>query len=129
MMVAEADSAGARALFECDSTNQVLMNLLSTASGNRIEVNVTANRTNTGGLVVEFECKEDSLMAEIQLRDRVIKEQTEKIKTLEVEVEVEKPLGKWDSFCIVLGYIFMGCLALLIVTVIVITLCKIFMKK
>ena len=64
---------------------------------------------------VDFTCQEDSLKLEIELRDKIIEELHNTIQTL----EVEKHLNKWDSFCIVCGYILMGFLALLIILFVV----------
>ena len=111
----EPDSASVKALFECDSLNHVVMKEMAELRGNRLTPSLTTSHKENGTMLARFDCKEDSLQLEIQRRDRIIEELRATVQT----VEVEKPLNKWDSFCVVCGYIFMGLLALLIILFIV----------
>lgn len=110
-IVVEPDSATIRALFECDSLNRVVLKDIEELQGERLKPSITVNPKDDGSMLAQFDCKEDSLKLEIELRDKIIEEQRTTIQTL----EVEKHLNKWDSFCIVCGYILMGLLALIII--------------
>lgn len=92
----QPDSAQVRALLECDSLNRVIVRELQTAQGARITPTVThtyagANnsdgintRTDVGALLLQFDCKEDSLQYELQVRDKVI----EQLKSEKREIAV-----------------------------------------
>lgn len=84
-IVTQADSATIRALMSCDSTNNVLLLALETEAGERIDPHVTLHQHENGTLLLQFDCKEDSLAYEIQLRDKVIEEM--KSTTREVAVK------------------------------------------
>lgn len=117
------DSASIIALFECDSMNKVVMNELDRRTGERITPSMTVHEHRDGSMDVKFSCNEDSLEQQIAVRDRIIEElrQNTQIK------EVEKPLSKWDSFCIVCGYILMGLFFLglvIFLVIIILKLCK-----
>ena len=111
----EPDSAVINALFECDSLNRVVMNENERIKGERINPAIKAQSNPDGSMLVDFTCHEDSLTLELQLRDKIIEEMQATIQTL----EVEKHLSRWDSFCIVCGYILMGVLALIIIIFVV----------
>ena len=70
-IVTEADSASIRALFRCDSAYNVVMYELVTMQGERIEASVNAQKHGKD-LAISLDCKEDSLLTEIQLRDSII---------------------------------------------------------
>ncbi len=78
-------------------------------TGKRIVPTVSTQSNPDGTLAINIECHEDSLLLEIELRDRIIEDLTESIQT----VEVERPPNRWESFCIVCGYILMVEVALL----------------
>ena len=109
------DSATINALFECDSLNRVVMTENERIKGERITPDIKTQSNPDGSMQVDFSCHEDSLTLELQLRDKIISELQATIQTL----EVEKHLGKWDSFCIVCGYILMGLFALIIIIFVV----------
>lgn len=67
------DSASVRALLECDSLNNVIVIELERERGARIKTNVQKQKSG-GGLILQVDCKEDSLKAEIQVRDKYIEE-------------------------------------------------------
>ena len=126
--VADADSAAYRALAECDENNRLLINALDSINGSRIKANLKITEDpKTGGAIIDFTCREDSLMAEIEHRDRVIRE-LEKNTNI-VEKIVEKPLTEWQSFCMVLGKISFALVILSIVILIVIKICKRLIKR
>lgn len=68
------DSASMRALLYCDSAYNVVLDELVTMQGDRIEAELEMERLRNGGLLLNMNCKEDSLRHEIQLRDSTITE-------------------------------------------------------
>lgn len=88
----EPDSAMVRAWLECDSTNTVILKRLDTQAGERLKP--TAKRyTTSGGMVLQVDCKEDSLKYELQVRDKII----EQMKTETTVVKVRERNG-YDRF-------------------------------
>lgn len=65
------DTAALRMLVECDSNNNAILAMLESERGERI--NASAKATNDGGaLLVDVECKEDSLRVLVeQLRETI----------------------------------------------------------
>ena len=68
------DSASMRALLYCDSAYNVVLDELVTMQGDRIKTKLEMERLHYGGLLLNMNCKEDSLRHEIQLRDSTITE-------------------------------------------------------
>lgn len=68
------DSASMRALLYCDSAYNVILDELVTMKGDRIEIELEMERLRNGSLLLNMNCKEDSLRHEIQLRDSTITE-------------------------------------------------------
>lgn len=99
------DSASVRALLACDSLNNVIVIELERERGARIEPKVRKQRNESGGLVLQVDCKEDSLKAEIQIRDKYIEEL--KSSTTQVPVRVRSGYDKFTSwfFWIVVGFV------------------------
>lgn len=81
-----ADSASLVALVRCDSANRVMIEQLSVLQGERIKANSSAQHTNDGGLLLSFDCKEDSLQHIIHMQDSIINRLKAKIITQQVEV-------------------------------------------
>lgn len=125
--VADADSALIRALFECDEQNRLLMSTLDSTEGERIKPSISVTQDENGGYIVDFTCKEDSLIKEIEVRDKIINNLRQETNTIEVEVPI--PLSNWESFCLVLGKIVIGLLTLIILITIIIQVCKRFILK
>lgn len=125
--VAESDSALIRALAQCDENNQLLITTLDSVNGSRIQANLQTTPTEDGGVVFDFQCKEDSLIAEIEVRDRTIRELREEKKTVPVPVPIE--LSKWETFCLVLGKISVAIVIMAILIFIIYRVCKIYIKK
>lgn len=114
------DSASVAALLECDSLNRVVMRRLEQREGGRIKPEavfhqpVMADTDKGGGLaVLTVVCREDSLEAVIQVKEREIQELREQENT--ITAEVEKPLSHWQSFVLVLGYIALATIAIIII--------------
>ena len=123
--VAEPDSALIRALAQCDENNQLLITTLDSVNGSRIQANLQTTQTEDGGVIFDFQCKEDSLIAEIEVRDRTIRELREEKKTVPVPIE----LSKWETFCLVLGKISVAIVIMSILIFIIYRVCKIYIKK
>lgn len=121
------DSATVRALLECDSTNQVILRQLCTRNGTRIAATATllspSPKRGTGG-VFSIVCHEDSLSREICLRDSIITT----LRTEQRTIEVPAPLTRWQFFCLVLGQITFALLAIALLTLIILFICKFLIK-
>ncbi len=96
VITTEEDSAAIRALFECDSTNRVVLRELETMQGERIKPSVHIQHTDNGGAHVQFDCKEDSLRHEIELRDRIIEQMSKEV--VEVPVRVRNGYDRFTSW-------------------------------
>lgn len=125
--VADPDSALIRALFECDENNKLLITALDSMQGDRIKPSIDIKPNGDGSYMVDFTCNEDSLIAEIEHRDRIINNYKQEKQIVEVKVPI--PLSKWESFCLVLGEIFIALLALIILITIIIHVCRRFILK
>lgn len=119
-IVTKADSASIRALLYCDSAYNVVVDELAILQGWHINANAHTQQTN-GGLVIEMDCKTDSLVNEIQLRDSVIREMEK--HTQVVQVEVVKPFYRG---CTIALWILV---ALLAVGVTIRILVRVYLKK
>ena len=90
LVVIEPDSALIRAYLECQSGRVALSRLIA-VPGARIVPNVTLTDvlTDTGyrGALLDVHCHEDSLRRVIALRDRTIRELTDRVRTEYVTVE------------------------------------------
>lgn len=89
-IVVEADSASAMALLECDSAYNVVLRELTIEQGKRIVPSVKTERvaggTNVGSkILLDFDCKEDSLLNIIAWQDSIIR-----TTTTQTIVKVEK---------------------------------------
>ena len=116
-IITKADSASIRALLHCDSAYNVVVDELTTLQGERIKADSHAQQTN-GGLLLSMDCKEDSLINIIHLRDSTIKELKKRIITQSVEIE-KKGSAFWKgsgiAFWVLLGLVVLaGCIGLII---------------
>lgn len=71
ILVTEADSASIHALFKCDSAYNVIIYELVTMQGERIAASVQTSKHGKD-LAIAIDCKEDSLVNKVQLRDSII---------------------------------------------------------
>lgn len=103
------DSASMRALLYCDSAYNVVLDELITMQGDRIETELEMERLRNGGLLLNMNCKEDSLCHEIQLRDSTItefKKQTVVVREKYVPNYYKNTsIGFWVLFGIIVAYI------------------------
>lgn len=106
--VAPEDSAAIKALIRCDSLNNALLTELSQKDGERIKPSLQLKQNEDGSLDIQFNCKEDSLQAEIELRDKVISE----FQKETIVVEKEKDLSGWQKFIMGMGYALLGIIVL-----------------
>lgn len=72
-VVVRPDSATVEALLQCDSTNRVLVNLLNTQNGDRVSADLDMETHPDGTATLTVDCRTDSLILELRLRDREIK--------------------------------------------------------
>ena len=113
LVVIEPDSALIRAYLECQSGRVALTRLIS-VPGVRLVPHVTLTDilTDTGyrGALLDVQCHEDSLRRVIALRDRTIRELTDRVRT--EYVTVERPFhwyhralmgGGWAFLALILG--------------------------
>ena len=85
-IVTEADSAQLRLLLRCDSANNVLIDEVTTANGERLSLQLQLQRLLNGQSQLNIDCREDSLMRIIQLQDSIIRTSTHEKIVQQVEV-------------------------------------------
>lgn len=85
-IVTEADSASLQLLLHCDSTNNVLIDEVTTANGERLSLQLKLQRLLNGQSKLDIQCREDSLLQIIQWQDSIINTMTHQtiVKTIEV---------------------------------------------
>ena len=109
LVVIEPDSALIRAYLECQSGRVALTRLIS-MPGARIVPHVTLTDvlTDTGyrGALLDVQCHEDSLRQEIALRDRTIREMTDRVRT--EYITVERPFRWYHRALMGSGYAFLA---------------------
>ena len=113
LVVIEPDSALIRAYLECQSGRVALTRLISVPGARLVpHVTLTDVLSDTGyrGALLDVRCHEDSLRQVIALRDRTIRELTDRVRT--EYVTVERPFrwhhralmaGGWAFLAIILG--------------------------
>lgn len=87
------------------------MDALSVSDGDRIKPGININKNDDGSIEVEFKCKEDSLMAVIQLKDRLLQELSNNTAVVKEKAE----LNSWQKFIMGLGYLFLFVIVMAIV--------------
>ena len=102
LVTIEPDSAALAALLECDSNNQVLMTRLDTEEGARLRYRVQS-QSQGGKMLLQIMCLQDSISRLLQLKDKTVTDSLSRTTT--EYVEVEKPIGRWNQFLIVCGWI------------------------
>ena len=112
LVVIEPDSALIRAYLECQSGRVALTRLIS-VPGARIVPHVTLtdvlSETGYRGALLDVRCHEDSLRRVIALRDRTIREMTDRIRT--EYVTVERPFHWYHRALMAGGWAFLALLA------------------
>jgi len=84
-IITKADSAQVQLLLRCDSTNNVLIDQICAANGERLRMQLQLQALATGKVLL-VDCKEDSLLNIIQIQDSIIKEKTNHTIVQQVEV-------------------------------------------
>jgi len=85
-IITKADSAQVQLLLRCDSANNVLIDEITTANGERLTLQAKLKKLLNGYSQLSVDCKEDSLMNIIQWQDSVIKEKTNHTYVQNIEV-------------------------------------------
>lgn len=85
-IITKADSASVRALLYCDSAYNVVLDQLVVLQGERINAETSIQHSG-GSLILDLDCKEDSLENIIHLQDSIINELRNHTETVTVEVE------------------------------------------
>ena len=84
-IITKADSAQVQLLLRCDSANNVLIDQICAANGERLRMQLQLQALATGKVLL-VDCKEDSLLNIIQLQDSIIKEKTNHTYVQNIEV-------------------------------------------
>ena len=71
-IITKADSAQLQLLLRCDSANNVLIDKVSTANGERLQLEMKLQKLLNGYSQLSVDCKEDSLRNIIQMQDSII---------------------------------------------------------
>ena len=88
-IVTAADSASLQLLLRCDSANNVLIDEVNTANGDRLSLQLKLQRLLNGQSQLNIQCREDSLLQIIQWQDSIINTMTH--QTIVQQVEVVPP--------------------------------------
>ena len=109
------DSATITALFKCDSLNNVLLDEINTMQGDRIKPSINITKNDDGSVNVDFNCKEDSLQLEIQIRDKIIKELRTQKEQVPIYIEKEQSqflvnsgIALWVIFALLVAGVVIG---------------------
>lgn len=84
-IITKADSASIHALLKCDSAYNVVVGELTTMQGERIKTSSNVQKQGKD-ILLSLDCKEDSLVNEVQLRDSIIRELEKNTKVIQVEI-------------------------------------------
>lgn len=109
-IVTEADSAQVRLLLRCDSANNVLIDEISAANGERLQMQAKIRQLLNGQSALTVDCNEDSLLNIIQWQDSIIKE-----KTNHVIVQERKVVPSFYKGCTIALWVLITCVILYIV--------------
>lgn len=102
-----ADSASIKALLQCDSVGNVLLQQIDFLQGNNITLQ-TKLLHNSPVTTLLVDCKQDSLQKEIELLTTKVKQNRVEVRT----VEIPKKMNVWQAFIHVSGYLAWTCLIL-----------------
>lgn len=88
-IVTAADSASLQLLLRCDSANNVLIDEVNTANGDRLSLQLKLQRLLNGQSRLNIQCREDSLLQIIQWQDSIVNTMTHQTIVQQVEVVPE----------------------------------------
>ena len=98
-IITEPDSATLQALFECDSTNHVVLSQLIALQGERIKTDIQTKQKPGGGISLEVKCHEDSLENIIHMQDSIISSWSSHSEVVTQTISVPRPRTGYDRFC------------------------------
>ena len=120
-IITKADSASIHALLRCDSTNNVIMDELFILQGEHLQANTHTQVIPGGGLLIDFDCKEDSLKHIIHLQDSIIRE-----KSNNTIIRTKEVIPKFYKGCTIALWVLVALLELGLAIAIII---KVYFKK
>lgn len=106
-IVTKPDSASVRLLLRCDSANNVLMDQIDMANGERLQMALQLQKLANGNGILQVDCNEDSLRQVIQLKDSIIN--SKKTQTI-VRIEKQKDFVYWCGW-VLIGIVIAGFIA------------------
>lgn len=106
-IITKADSASIHALLRCDSSYNVVLDELVLLQGWHIDANTHTQQQPDGALVIDLNCKEDSLVNIIHLKDSVIKVLSNHTTVQQIEV-----IPKFYKGCTIALWVLVGLLEL-----------------
>lgn len=86
IITTKADSASALALLHCDSLNQVVLDELYTANGERIKLSAKLKQLQGNMSALDIQCNEDSLQHRIEWLETQLSEKSKETNNNTVEV-------------------------------------------
>lgn len=98
------DSATVQLLLHCDSANNVLIDEINTANGERLQLLLKLQQLANGTVAATVDCKTDSLEQIIQLQDSIIKSKT--TNTI-VRIEKQRDFVYWCGW-VLIGIVCIG---------------------
>ena len=105
-IVTAADSASLQLLLRCDSANNVLIDEVTNANGERLSLQMKLQRLLNGQSQLNIQCREDSLLQIIQWQDSIISTMTNQTIVQQVEVVPDyyknTSVGFWILLAIIL---------------------------
>lgn len=114
-IITKADSASIHALLRCDSSYNVVLDELVLLQGWHIDANTHTQQHPDGALVIDLNCKEDSLVNIIQLKDSVIQVLSNHTTVQQVEVIPKFYKGCTIALWSLVGLLELGIAILLII--------------
>ena len=120
-IITKADSASLQLLLRCDSANNVLIDEVTNANGERLSLQMKLQRLINGQSKLDIQCREDSLLQIIQLQDSIINTMTHQTIVQQVEI-----VPKFYRGCTIALWILV---ALLAIGVTIRILIRVYLKK
>ena len=108
------DTATVQLLLHCDSANNVLIDEINTANGERLQLQLQLQALANGAVAATVDCKTDSLEQIIQLQDSIIKSTT--TNTI-VRIEKQRDFVYWCGW-VLIGIVCIGFLIGLLLLII-----------
>ena len=116
-IVTAADSASLQLLLRCDSANNVLIDEITAADGERLSLQARIQRLLNGQSKLDIQCREDSLLQIIQWQDSIINTMTHQTIVKTVEVCPRFYRGCTIAFWVLVALLLIGGLAGILIKV------------